>query len=355
MADHDFDVAVTFAGEDREFVQEVVNLVKSAGYTVFYDQDFEHDFWGHDLTEYFPDVYERRARFAVMFISQAYAAKPWTRLERRSVLARAMNEGSPYLLPVRLDSTKLDGVRDSIGYLDGWRETPVGIARALEAKLGTSTANDTRLFNGRVPRTAAEASIVTGERPAGWEYLLFSYCLVEKVSALESRYDDHRFGFALPTSSIPDAELLGYVQARNARLRASVAMFEALLRGPAQREALGDPGEPGDPERIDGLSKRLVAVYADLLQWALETRSIASHSDEGGALLAALAAYAAQPIEAMRTFVFEFRGIIDEMNARLLTGENVVLELPIKFEIDSATSQRFAKALKGFERHLRSK
>lgn len=33
MTEYDFDVAVTFAGEDRAFVDEVVTLIKGAGLT----------------------------------------------------------------------------------------------------------------------------------------------------------------------------------------------------------------------------------------------------------------------------------------------------------------------------------
>lgn len=78
MSNHEFDVAVTFAGEDRPLVDEVVQLVKVAGFSVFYDEDAKVEMWGEDLTEYFADVYERRAKFAVMFVSIHYAAKAWT-------------------------------------------------------------------------------------------------------------------------------------------------------------------------------------------------------------------------------------------------------------------------------------
>lgn len=104
--------------------------VQAANFSVFYDEDQKMDLWGEELTEYFADVYENRARFAVMFVSKHYAEKSWTRLERRSVLIRALNQPDPYLLPVRLDSTKLPGLRSSIGFLDGLEETPSGIAAA---------------------------------------------------------------------------------------------------------------------------------------------------------------------------------------------------------------------------------
>lgn len=46
MSEYDFDVAVTFAGEDRVFVNEVVELVKEAGFSVFYDEDAKVEMWG---------------------------------------------------------------------------------------------------------------------------------------------------------------------------------------------------------------------------------------------------------------------------------------------------------------------
>ncbi|MYW96418.1 toll/interleukin-1 receptor domain-containing protein [Amycolatopsis rubida] len=73
---------MSFAGEDREFVEAVVREVAEAGYQVFSDQDEQVALWGEDLTEYLPKIYEERARYAVMFVSRHYAAKPWTRFER---------------------------------------------------------------------------------------------------------------------------------------------------------------------------------------------------------------------------------------------------------------------------------
>ena len=82
--DYQFDFAVSFAGEDREFVEEVVEPLKRSGIRVFYDSDYLADMWGEDMVEYFDDVYRVNARFAIMFVSRFYADKMWTRHERRS-------------------------------------------------------------------------------------------------------------------------------------------------------------------------------------------------------------------------------------------------------------------------------
>ena len=352
MTEHDFDIAVTFAGEDREYVEAVVELVKSAGFKVFYDEDHKYESWGEDLTEYFPDVYERRARFAVMFISKDYAAKPWTRLERRSVLARALNESKPYLLPVRLDSTKLPGVRDAVGYLDGHVETPAGIAKAIAAKLGAPDSDGIRLFNGRVPRTAAELSIMLGERPPAWEYLLLSYHLRAKMDAFAKQYTDHRLGFALPEGFIADRELPGYLSRESVMLRSSASMLEVLLTGPAQDEAMGKPGEPGDPDLIEELAERISLLYSGLLAWAAKLRALGTQSEEGSEVVSALAAYATQPIESLHQFVIDHGNLMDGITPRLLAGENITLQMPIKFEIPPAASKRFARGLKRLKRRI---
>jgi hypothetical protein len=114
----EFDVAVSFASEDRELVEEIVSRLKDTGVRVFYDTDYQAAMWGEDLGAYLDQVYRLKARYAIMFISRFYAEKMWTRHERRSVLARALEQRSAYVLPVRLDSTALDGLRPTLGYPD---------------------------------------------------------------------------------------------------------------------------------------------------------------------------------------------------------------------------------------------
>lgn len=350
---HDFDVAVTFAGEDRAFVEAVVSQVKANGFTVFYDEDAKAEMWGADLPEYFADIYERRSRFAMMFVSAHYAAKAWTRLERRSVLARAMQDSSPYLLPVRLDSTELPGVRSTIGYLDGITETPSGVARALAAKLGSPAASGERKFNGRAPRTDVEFAILLGERPPAWEYLAFAYWLHVGLEAMQDAFNDHRLRFALPSDFVADDAVISFAQAQQAYLLATVKAFEDLLLGPAQRTAMGEPGQPGDPSLIEHLASRMMAIYQALLDWSKRLRGTATQSDEGREIVQALAEYAVQPIEAIYAFVARFRADVDGMSSRLSAGENIELTMIIEFEITDAVSRRFTDALKAFQRRSR--
>lgn len=354
MSDHEFDVAFTFAGEDRPLVNEVVQLVKAAGFSVFYDEDAKIEMWGEDLTEYFANVYEQRARFAVMFVSVHYAAKAWTNWERRSVLSRALNSNSPYLLPVRVDSTDLPGMRTTIGYLDATKEGAAGIAEAVKAKLGAPTSDGQSRFNGRVPRTATELAVLLGERPTGWEFLLFSYWLSAGLEKRTEAYNDFRVGFALNGAYVPTMELPGYLQAGFARMSGMIEAVNTLLLGPAQMRAFGEPGVSGDPDLIEHLAGRLLTIYDGLLKWAEELRSAATTSDAGRKALRALADYAAQPIEAVREFVADFRDKMDALTARLQAGEEVGMQLFITWELSDEVTDRYHAAFDELELELGS-
>jgi hypothetical protein len=114
----DFDVALSFAGEDRKIVESYAQILKTKGLRVFLDSDQQAELWGTDLYVKLDEIYRMRAMFCIMFISKHYAAKYWTNHERQSAQARAFKENREYILPVRLDDTEIPGLRETVGYID---------------------------------------------------------------------------------------------------------------------------------------------------------------------------------------------------------------------------------------------
>src|SRR5262245_818772 len=102
-----FDVAISFAGEQREFARSVAECLRAHGRTVFYDEYEQAALWGTNLQEHLSDVYGRQARFCLMLVSEDYAAKVWTTHERRVAQARALKQREEYILPVRFDQTEV--------------------------------------------------------------------------------------------------------------------------------------------------------------------------------------------------------------------------------------------------------
>lgn len=136
---YDYDVALSFAGEDRLYVSKVAEVLFAYGVRVFYDVYEQHSLWGKDLYTHLDEVYRLRSQYCVMFLSRYYREKLWTNHERKSAQARAFNERGEYLLPVRLDATEIPGVLQTTGYLDGRALTPIDIANAICAKLEINT------------------------------------------------------------------------------------------------------------------------------------------------------------------------------------------------------------------------
>lgn len=112
-----YDVALSFSGANRQYVDEVATLLRAHQVRVFYDSFEEAALWGRHLVEFLADVYQHRARYCVMFISRSYAEREWTNHERRAALDRAIRDRHDYLLPCRFDDTVLPGLSPSIGYV----------------------------------------------------------------------------------------------------------------------------------------------------------------------------------------------------------------------------------------------
>lgn len=131
-----FDVAISFAGEDRKWARQIKCELERYDLRVFFDED--QNLVGEELTEYLGRIYSQETRSVLMLISSHYASKPWTRHERRHALSTAIQqESSPYIFPIRLDSTVIPGLPDSVAYLKMPPETASSVAKAIAAKFST--------------------------------------------------------------------------------------------------------------------------------------------------------------------------------------------------------------------------
>jgi len=131
-----YEVALSFAGEQRRYVEQVATALRSAGVTVFYDR-FE-DLWGKDLTTELESVYRSGSRYVVIFVSQEYVGKSWTNHERQHALAGRIERHDDSVLPVRCDEATLPGLPTSIGYVSMTELKPAKLAELIVGKLRES-------------------------------------------------------------------------------------------------------------------------------------------------------------------------------------------------------------------------
>ncbi|WP_316635583.1 TIR domain-containing protein [uncultured Flavobacterium sp.] len=134
--DLEYDVALSFAGEDRKYVEKVANFLRKSGVKVFYDMYEDTNLWGKDLYQHLDDIYQNKAKYTILFISENYSKKIWTNHELKSAQTRAFSENNEYILPARFDNTEIPGIRKTIGYVSLQDLSPVQFAKKIIKKLG---------------------------------------------------------------------------------------------------------------------------------------------------------------------------------------------------------------------------
>lgn len=129
-----YDVCLSFAGEHRDFVRGVYESLTLRGVECFFDEPHQVELWGQDLAERFDEVFRKEAQFCVACVSREWVDRTWPAHERRSALARMLEEPG-YLLPVRFDNTEVPGLSPTIGYLDGTLLSPEELAGLITRKV----------------------------------------------------------------------------------------------------------------------------------------------------------------------------------------------------------------------------
>mgnify|MGYP001070718847 CR=1 FL=1 len=143
----EYDVAFSFAGAQRAYVEQVRNALRKYDISVFYDNDNSVDLWGKNLYRYLDELYSKKARYCVMFISKEYGERSWTIHESQSAQERIFSDYDnvdfqEYILPVFFDNTQIPGIRCTTGYMDARKVSPEELAEKIAKKLGkTLTVN----------------------------------------------------------------------------------------------------------------------------------------------------------------------------------------------------------------------
>lgn len=130
-----YDVALSFAGEDRAYVEKIAQALKARGIRVFYDKFEVVNLWGKDLYQYLSHIYKDKAKYCVIFISLFYKNKAWTKHELKNAQNRAFLDNKEYILPIFLEDVELEGLNDTIGYIKASEYTDSNIVDLIIEKI----------------------------------------------------------------------------------------------------------------------------------------------------------------------------------------------------------------------------
>jgi TIR domain len=348
----DYDVALSFAGEDRPYVHDIAERLRNHGVRVFYDQFAIADTWGAELNELLDEIYRKKARFTVAFISSNYAAKSWPTHERRSALARALSELGPYFLPVRLDSTELPGLRPTVGFVDAQSTTPDELVQLILQKLERPIQPSPSLAAIGVPRTPEQQRRLLDQRPPGWEYLLFAGFLAQGKDALEPKWRDHQLRYTHPSGiSLDDSEAMAFHSAAMNEAQGYAGNVIKVLNRQTTEWAFGAPGMPGDPANIEYLGKRLVGIYEDFLDWSARIRGATTSADLRR-LFEITARFMDTPISQIRDFIDNYVSEAERLPEKLASDDDtpITMTFELVLSIDDRTVAESNRELKRLRR-----
>lgn len=152
MSEVVYDIAVSFAGEQREYVSAVVDACKERRLNVFYDKDKGNEWWGRNYLREQRKVYESQARYFVPFISVEYLAKPVPMDEFSAAMMTAVKRGDNYILPVLIGDVQVpqDLLLPHTHYMRGDELSPEELADQLVERVGVAEAI------GQKPRDVGE-------------------------------------------------------------------------------------------------------------------------------------------------------------------------------------------------------
>jgi hypothetical protein len=132
--DPEYDLAFSFAGEDRPYVEEVKAACVKLGLRVYYDKDRRIDQWGESFIGEQRKVYSGyKTKHFVPFISEHYFTKPVPTDEFKSALMASLKRRK-YILPIKIDDSEVsvEYLHADTQYLKKDEYTPEGLAGALK-------------------------------------------------------------------------------------------------------------------------------------------------------------------------------------------------------------------------------
>jgi hypothetical protein len=137
ISSHHFDVALSFPGETRPLVEEVVGHLKRlmGPNTYFYDNNYQAQLARPSLDTLLQDIYGRRAKLLVVFLSADYQSKDWFGIEFRAIKTIMKDRQYTRIMLVRTDDANVEGIFSTDGYIDSRTTNPDEIATFIKQRV----------------------------------------------------------------------------------------------------------------------------------------------------------------------------------------------------------------------------
>ncbi|MEI6529816.1 MAG: TIR domain-containing protein [Candidatus Falkowbacteria bacterium] len=141
ITSHLFDVALSYPGEMRNYVEDVAReLEKVIGpNSYFYDNNYKAQLARPSLDTLLQDIYRNRSKLVVVFLCEKYQEKEWCNIEFRAIREIIMERDNDNVMFVKMDDGRVHGVFKTDGYIDGRTHTPHEVAAYIQERISIFT------------------------------------------------------------------------------------------------------------------------------------------------------------------------------------------------------------------------
>jgi len=132
-----FRIALSFAGEKRDFVAQIAELLATRfdRNCILYDKYHQAEFARADLAFHLPALYNNETDLIVVVLSRDYANREWCGLEWSAIYGLIKKRKAQDVMLCRFDSVDGQGLYDLAGFVDLDRETPQQATRLILERL----------------------------------------------------------------------------------------------------------------------------------------------------------------------------------------------------------------------------
>jgi tetratricopeptide (TPR) repeat protein len=136
---HEFDVAVSFPGEYRAYVNNVVDVLinthKIKPDKIFYDDFYKPFLASLSLDTLLQDIYRKRSNLIVIFLCKKYQEKKWCGLEARAIRDLIKEGHNKKIMLIKMDDGEVDGFLAIDGWCDARKYEAAKIADFIHQRL----------------------------------------------------------------------------------------------------------------------------------------------------------------------------------------------------------------------------
>ncbi len=154
--DYKYDIAISYSREDAALATELAYILRKCQVRVFFEEFDEINLWSKNLHIELKQIYKDHSFCVIALISNSYSEKEWTMFELKSALEQDKTPSTDYILPVKVDNTKIPLIPPEISYLeanDSAHELAIKTLKKLELKGVYTERSNVDLENYRLLNT----------------------------------------------------------------------------------------------------------------------------------------------------------------------------------------------------------